>query len=228
MLFPPLCICFSISQLSKELYPATTPLLTPNKPSLALVFSHSPHDSLIDKKNSLALPPPILPLTRLHALFIGVFKSHIGLAWIVRCLKRGALSISLQRISPLAGPRPLGFYACVPGCESECTLSQVDRAFIHSTLKVCRRLAAIAITVSASVCLPLSLALSLSLRPIFQPGMLACATSSQGFGPLTCRLWGIRRARTEEDEGERGTSQSGALEGSTRFAGAASLRITQR
>lgn len=210
MLFPPLCICFSISQLSKELYPAASPPPS-NKPSSALVFSHSPHDSLIDKKNSLALPPPILPLTRLHALFIGVFKSHIGLAWIVRCLKLGALSISLQRISPLPGPRPLGFYACVPGCESECTLSQVDRAFIHSTLKVCRWLAAIAITVSASVCLPLSLALC----PIFQPGMLACATSSQGFGPLTGRLWGIRRVRTEEDEGERGTSQSGALEGST-------------
>lgn len=47
--------------------------------------------------------------------------------------------------------------------------------------------------------------------------MLACATSSQGFGPLTGRLWGIRRVRTEEDEGERGTSQSGALEGSTRL-----------
>lgn len=163
MLFPPLCICFSISQLSKEFYPAAppaSPSTPPNKPSLVLVFSHSPHDSLIDKKNSLALPPPILPLTRLHALFIGVFKSHIGLAWIVRCLKRGALSISLQRTSPLPGPRPLGLYACVPGCESECTLSQVDRAFIHSTLKVCRWLAAIAITVSASVCLPLSLLLS--------------------------------------------------------------------
>lgn len=47
--------------------------------------------------------------------------------------------------------------------------------------------------------------------------MLACATSSQGFGPLTCRLWGIRRVRTEEGEGERGTSQSSALQGSTRL-----------
>lgn len=47
--------------------------------------------------------------------------------------------------------------------------------------------------------------------------MLACATSSQGFGPLTGRLWGIRRVRTEEDEGEGGTSQSGALEGSSQL-----------
>lgn len=215
MLFPLLCICFSISQLSKELYPATDP---PSKPSLAFVFSHSSHDSLIDKKNSLALPPPILPLTHLHALFIGIFKSYSGHAWIVHRLKLGGvggglLSISLQRISPLHGPRPLGFYACMPGCKSECTMSQVDRAFIYSTLQVCRLLAVIAVTVLASVCLPLSP--SPILCPIFQPGMLACATSSQGFGPLTGRLWGIRRGRTEKDEGERRISQSGALEGST-------------
>lgn len=150
-----------MSQLSKKLCHQPTPSNL-NKPSLAFVFSLSPHDFLIDKKNSLPIPPPILPLTHLHALFIGVLKSHIGLAWIVRCLKQGALSISLQRISPLPCPRPLEFYACVPGCESECTLSQVDRAFIHSTLKVCRWLAAIAVTDSASVCLPLSLSLSRS------------------------------------------------------------------
>lgn len=48
----------------------------------------------------------------------------------------------------------------MPGCKSECTLSQVDRAFIYSTLQVCRWLAVIAITVSASVCLPLSYSLS--------------------------------------------------------------------
>lgn len=213
MLFPPLCICFSISRLSKELYPATSGTPPPTSPAWRLSSHIPPDDSLIDKKNSFTLSPPISPLTRLHALFIGVFKSHIGLAWIVRCLKLGALSISLQRISPLPGPRPLGFYACVLVCESECTLSQVDRAFIHSTLKVCRWLAAIALTVSASVCLLLSLALC----PVFQTGMLACATSSRGFGPLTGRLWGIRRVRTEEDEGERGASQSVALEGSTRL-----------
>lgn len=174
---------------------------------LGVAFSLYPHDSLIDKEPPLPVPPPTLPLTCLHALFIGVFISHIGLAWIVRCLKQGALSISLQRISPLPCPRPLEFYACVPGCESECTLSQVDRAFIHSTLKVCRKLAAIAVTDTASVSLPLSL----PLYSIFQTEMLACAKSSQGFGPLTGRLWGIMRARTEEDERERGTRQHGAL-----------------
>lgn len=70
-----------------------------------------------------------------------------------------------------------------------------------------------AITDSASVCLPLSLA----LRPIFQNGILTCATSSQGFGPLTGRLWGIRQVRKEEDEGESGTRQRDALQGSSRF-----------
>lgn len=102
MLFPPLCICFYISQLSKELFPATNP----NKPSLAFVFSHSPHDTLIDKKNSLALPPPILPLTRLHALFIGVFKSHIGLAWIVRCSNGGVINLSAENLSTPWTPTP--------------------------------------------------------------------------------------------------------------------------
>lgn len=148
-------------------------------PTLAFVFSHSSHDSLIDKKNSLALPAPILPLTRLHALFIGVFKSHIGRAWIVRRFEAAAavcvcVSVcvggcyqSLCRESLYSlDPQPLGFYACVPDCESECTLSQVDRAFIYSTLKVCRRLAVIAVTVSASVCLslPSPLPLSFPLR----------------------------------------------------------------
>lgn len=51
-------------------------------------------------------------------------------------------------------------------------------------------------------------------RSIFQPAVLACATSSRGFGPLTGKLWGIRRARAEKDEGERGRSQTGALQGS--------------
>lgn len=91
---------------------------------------------------------------------MGVFKSHIGLAWIVRCLKWAMLSISLQRISPLLGPRPRRFYACVPGCKSECTLSRVDRAFIYSTLKACRWLAVNAITSlhrSVSLHLPCSL-----------------------------------------------------------------------
>lgn len=190
-----------------------------------LVFSHSPHDSLIDKKNSLALPPPILPLTRLHALFIGVFKSHIGLAWIVRCLKRGALSISLQRTSPLPGPRPLGFYACVPGCESECTLSQVDRAFIHSTLKVCRWLAAIAITVSASVCLLLSLFCSLS-------HLSACDVSMRNKQP---RLWPFDRQtvgnKTSENRRRRRRKRNKSEWCPRRVnsvAGAASLRIAQR
>lgn len=135
------------------------------------------------------------------------------------CVCGGGCYQSLCRESLYSlDPQPLGFYACVPDCESECTLSQVDRAFIYSTLKVCRRLAVIAVTVSASVCLSLPLPLSLSLfstpRSIFQPAMLACATSSQGFGPLTGKLWGIRRARAEKDEGERGTSQTGALQGS--------------
>lgn len=84
---------------------------------------------------------------------------------------------------------------------------------LFTQLKVCRWLAATAIRNSASVCL----LLFLTLCPIFQPRMLACATSSQGFGPLTGRLWGIRRVRTEEDEGERGTSQRGALQGSSRL-----------
>lgn len=91
---------------------------------------------------------------------MGVFKSHIGLAWIVRCLKWAMLSISLQRISPILGPRPRRFYACVPGCKSECTLSWVDRAFIYSTLKACRWLAVNALTSlhrSVSLHLPCSL-----------------------------------------------------------------------
>lgn len=177
-----------------------------NPQQAQLLFSHSLDDSLIDKKNSLTHSPPIQPLTCLYALFIGVFKSHIGLAWIVHCLERWTLSIS-----SLLGPQPLGFYACVLVCESECTLSQEDRAFIHSTLKVCRWSAAVALTVLASVCLTLSLALC----PIFQTGMLACATRSQGFGPLTGRPWGIRQVRTKKNEGEKEATQSGALEGST-------------
>lgn len=54
---------------------------------MALCLLEFPYQSLIDKENPSALPLPILPLTRLHALFMGVFKSHIVLAWIVRCLK---------------------------------------------------------------------------------------------------------------------------------------------
>lgn len=83
------CFCFFISGPLEELYHAIVTTPAPNKPSLVLVFSYSPDDSLIDKKNFLALPPPVLPLTRLHALFIEVVKSHIGLAWIVCCLKQG-------------------------------------------------------------------------------------------------------------------------------------------
>lgn len=45
--------------------------------------------------------------------------------------------------------------------------------------------------------------------------MLACATGIRVFGPLTGRLWGIGRVRTGRDKGEGGTSQSGALGGST-------------
>lgn len=91
---------------------------------------------------------------------MGGFKSHIELAWIVHCLKWAMLSISLQRISPLLGPRPWRFYACVPSCKSECTLSRVDRAFIYSTLKACRWLAVSALTSlhwSVSLHLPCSL-----------------------------------------------------------------------
>lgn len=117
------------------------------------------------------------------------------------------LSISLQRISPLLGPRPRRVYACVPGCESECALSRVDRAFIYSTLKACRWLAVNAMSPSISP----------ALCSIFQPETLACATGIRVFGPLTGRLWGIRRARTGRGEGEGGeTSHSGDLEGSTR------------
>lgn len=141
MLSPRQGICFSISQQSRSFVPPPT-----SNPASHFVFLNSHTSPWLIRENSSALPLPILPLTHQHALFMGVFKSHIGLAWIVRCLKWAMLSISLQRIAPLLGPQPQRFYVCVPGCKSECTLSRVDRAFIYSTLKACRWLAVNAIT----------------------------------------------------------------------------------
>lgn len=106
----------SISRLSKELY---SPPSGYRLSSLILLARW-----LIKKY----LNSPDLPLTHLHALFIGVFKSHIGLALDDPLLYRRALSISL-RSSPV-------FYACALGCESKCTLAQPDRTFIHSALHV--------------------------------------------------------------------------------------------
>lgn len=169
-------------------------------------------------------PLPILPLTCLHALFIGILKVTLGLLGLSALEVRwgwGALSIS-----PLTGPKPLEFYACEPVGESECTLSQVDRAFIHSTFKVCRWSAAIAITLSASVCPPPSPLLP-ALSPVFQRGVLACATSSQGFGPLTGRLWGIRQVRKKKRWRRKRSKPEQCPQRVKSAAGVASFRIVQ-
>lgn len=92
---PPLFTIVLLSKLSMELYCATT-TPTPNKPSFSL---YSLDDCLIDKKNSLTYSPPNQPLTCLYALFIGVLKSHIGLARIVHCLERGRYQ-SLPSLAP--------------------------------------------------------------------------------------------------------------------------------
>lgn len=67
--------------------------------------------------------------------------------------------------------------------------------------------------------------LSPALCPIFQPRLLACATSSQGFGPLTGKLWGIRRVRTEKMKEKEEQVRVVPSKGQP---GAASLRIVQR
>ena len=46
-------------------------------------------------------------MTCLHALFIGVFKSHIELAWIVRSFEAGSvINLSAENLYALWTPAP--------------------------------------------------------------------------------------------------------------------------
>lgn len=120
---------------------------------------------------------------------------------------------------------PTSRVLCMPAGLREWVHSVPSRQGIYSlNLQVCWWLAAIAKMVSTSVCL----ACSLALCPIFQTGMLACATSSQSLGPFDRQTVGNktswkrgrwRRKRTESQWCPRRVSSG---------VGAASLRIMQR
>lgn len=149
---------------------------------------------------------------------LGFLKVTLGLLGLFAVWRGGVLSIS-----SLPGPQPLGFYACVLVCESECTLSQEDRAFIHSTLKVCRWSAAVA------------LSLGLGLSP-----SLTCSLSHLSDWDVSMRnkqprLWPFDRqtvgnkTSTNREKWRRERSNSKWCPRRVNWtAGTASLRIVQR
>lgn len=129
---------FHSYQRSIILPPPPQPPSTPTSPAWCLSSHIPPMTPWLIRKTPWPSLHPSCPWPVSMHYSLGFLKVTLGLLGLSAVWSWGALSISLQRISPLPSPGPLGFYACVPGCESECTLSQVDRAFIHSTLKVCR------------------------------------------------------------------------------------------
>lgn len=156
---------------------------------------------------------------------LGFLKVTLGLLGL-SAVRTGVLSISLQRISPPPGPQPLGFYACVPDCESECTLSQVDRAFIYSTLRVCRWLAVNAVTVSASVCLPLSLSLARSLSHL-SAGDVSMRNKQPRLWPFDRQTVGNKTSENRK-RWRRKRNKSEWCPRRVNRPSAASLRIVQR
>lgn len=109
----------------------------------------------------------------LESLFFpSTLKVTLGELRIARCLKQERAVINLSAVRTTPTPHrpptgPPGSYACVLDCESECTTSRADRAFIYSTLKVCWPLGDRSRNVSGPPS-PSTLVLSSSRCSIFQ------------------------------------------------------------